>query len=809
MAKGYVGSAGFAGGVYAEFGLKTDRLEQGLEAANRKMEQAAKYTERLDQMYAMGAINVNQYALMVGKLVDVFTNAETAFRKYGDALANELGRTPGIMSRVDAIIKRFGETTGFTARGFLQLSYAIDDMQYGFRSIVNNIPLIITQFGGGAGLAGVAAIAAVAFNQFGPSVEDVKRIFSGTWIGDATQGFLDMAKAIGSMVSASKDVPSAWAKAREEMAKKGSPDDMAVAQRKHDIADVDAKAARLSDEERKKSDAMDKAIAETGGHAKLVQGLTGLHKGNVVDNRRVQDIEEKLKTLDKAVERDQKEADWANRTFGGVVGASYQSIADLRRSMRDNLVAERRDILEKNARIASGDAKVQLNRALEEGGPRREALLRQMEANPELAPMAKRARELMANVEDPKVVKNRAADEAKLKKDREAAERQIQKEADEYYKKLGPEMRRDVLGEMVQGRPVDEIVSDVGALHAFNMPNVPAERRGLVAEQMARRAADEAKALQAKAIADSGGKASPKLAAKVALSDENLAQAQRDKAWVDRLHRDDRKMTEQQEKDFRKQGKEILKNPTLMSSFLETMGQEKGGKIDEKAKERNIGAVADQVADALGEKRDRKKFREAAEMIYQDIRDELESRIRAHAGEHGMKRGEAAKDLAQENRQKAVDQMNLAEKKRHDQLIARAKSAIPGIGNIAMSTLERAVMKTGDLDKGTEKTAEAMAKALEATKKFNKDDAREIGHALAEDAQHTTLEGMNKFLMGSQELPPKQPSIFAASDFGRYVQENINQTNNMDARKLQHLAKMENLLQILANNRKLGQIVIQ
>ena len=52
-----------------------------------------------------------------------------------------------------------------SGQGILQLAFAIDDLQYGIRGIVNNIPVLAQSLGLGAGLAGVAGIAAVAVNQ--------------------------------------------------------------------------------------------------------------------------------------------------------------------------------------------------------------------------------------------------------------------------------------------------------------------------------------------------------------------------------------------------------------------------------------------------------------------------------------------------------------------------------------------------------------------------------------------------------------------------------------------------------------------
>lgn len=62
-------------------------------------------------------------------------------------------------------IKSMTHAAGMSGQGFMQLGYAVDDIQYGFSAIVNNIPQIVTGLGMGAGVGGAAAIAAVAVNQ--------------------------------------------------------------------------------------------------------------------------------------------------------------------------------------------------------------------------------------------------------------------------------------------------------------------------------------------------------------------------------------------------------------------------------------------------------------------------------------------------------------------------------------------------------------------------------------------------------------------------------------------------------------------
>jgi hypothetical protein len=68
------------------------------------------------------------------------------------------------------------------AQGILALSYAIDDMQYGFRSIVNNIPQVALMFGAGAGLAGAVGIAGVAVNVLMNHWDSLINSFQSQWL---------------------------------------------------------------------------------------------------------------------------------------------------------------------------------------------------------------------------------------------------------------------------------------------------------------------------------------------------------------------------------------------------------------------------------------------------------------------------------------------------------------------------------------------------------------------------------------------------------------------------------------------------
>lgn len=54
---------------------------------------------------------------------------------------------------------------GPNGMGVLQLAYFIDDLQYGLRGVINNMPQLVQAMGLGAGMAGVVGIAAVAVSQ--------------------------------------------------------------------------------------------------------------------------------------------------------------------------------------------------------------------------------------------------------------------------------------------------------------------------------------------------------------------------------------------------------------------------------------------------------------------------------------------------------------------------------------------------------------------------------------------------------------------------------------------------------------------
>jgi hypothetical protein len=100
-------------------------------------------------------------------------------------------KTRTVMSSVSGSVERMSSQSVASMRrmsyGMMQLAYVADDLQYGFRSIVNNIPGLVMGLGGTAGVAGAAAIAAVGVNQLSQHWDDLADRFKASWSGSTIE----------------------------------------------------------------------------------------------------------------------------------------------------------------------------------------------------------------------------------------------------------------------------------------------------------------------------------------------------------------------------------------------------------------------------------------------------------------------------------------------------------------------------------------------------------------------------------------------------------------------------------------------
>ncbi len=106
--------------------------------------------------------------------------------------------------------------SGTAGRGLSQLSYAIDDIQYGFNAIVNNIPQIVMGLGGSVGVAGAVGIAAVAINQLIKHWGELSDIAQTAWAGGSIEQLEKLRKGAEEAAAAFDKLTKEHTKQQEE-----------------------------------------------------------------------------------------------------------------------------------------------------------------------------------------------------------------------------------------------------------------------------------------------------------------------------------------------------------------------------------------------------------------------------------------------------------------------------------------------------------------------------------------------------------------------------------------------------------------
>lgn len=99
----------------------------------------------------------------------------------------EVEKLSGSVKKLDSDLKNakksakeLDDSTKKLGRGVLELSRAIEDAQYGFKGVVNNIPQLVTALGFGAGLAGAVSLVAIGVNQLINNWDKLSSAFGGT-----------------------------------------------------------------------------------------------------------------------------------------------------------------------------------------------------------------------------------------------------------------------------------------------------------------------------------------------------------------------------------------------------------------------------------------------------------------------------------------------------------------------------------------------------------------------------------------------------------------------------------------------------
>lgn len=145
-----------------------------------------------------------------------------------------------------------GKSTRRTDLAMLSFSQAVEDAQYGIRGILNNIPSLVMQLGGGAGLAGVISLTAVGLStlytqltkneekveETAEEVDVLKDYFKelNQEVADARfESYADKLKVVDNMIkrqneSLRANIKFTQQKAKEELAIAAAQDDIARAQ---------------------------------------------------------------------------------------------------------------------------------------------------------------------------------------------------------------------------------------------------------------------------------------------------------------------------------------------------------------------------------------------------------------------------------------------------------------------------------------------------------------------------------------------------------------------------------------------------
>ncbi len=170
-----------------------------------------------------------QNADKINKLTNDIKDQEDEIKKYVQALNNGKITQQQFLATTKSMGEAIAKSTkemqaiqgaaGTAGRGLSQLSYAIDDIQYGFNAIVNNIPQIVMGFGAGAGVAGAVGIAAVAINQLIKHWGDLSDIAQTVWAGGSIEQLHNLREAAEEATKAFDKLTKEHTKMQEESLK--------------------------------------------------------------------------------------------------------------------------------------------------------------------------------------------------------------------------------------------------------------------------------------------------------------------------------------------------------------------------------------------------------------------------------------------------------------------------------------------------------------------------------------------------------------------------------------------------------------
>jgi len=144
--------------------------------------------------------------------IDALTKAQERQAQAAEKVALTEKKVAQSSNQLDRNSQQATRSVKNMGQGMLQVAYFMDDVQYGIKGILNNIPGLVMGFGGGAGLAGAVSIAVLA----GAKLYE--------WMGNTEAKSKELAKALEQQNEAIKESQEIVASFNNEAALKTSND---------------------------------------------------------------------------------------------------------------------------------------------------------------------------------------------------------------------------------------------------------------------------------------------------------------------------------------------------------------------------------------------------------------------------------------------------------------------------------------------------------------------------------------------------------------------------------------------------------
>jgi len=181
--------------------------------------------------------------------------SQQAFFAQADIHAKRLVGLNNLIAETQKQLQSAGVGASRAGQAMQQLGYVVDDVQYGFKGIANNVAPLLTSLGAGAGLAGTVAIVSIGMTQLYEHMDDIQRLMG---MGETETEAQRM-----------KKLEEATSRTADETAR--------LNKYKREQAAIEAQRAAVSKAEGQMTNAVNDAVGELG-HANAVRGLVNINR---------------------------------------------------------------------------------------------------------------------------------------------------------------------------------------------------------------------------------------------------------------------------------------------------------------------------------------------------------------------------------------------------------------------------------------------------------------------------------------------------------------------------------------------------